>query len=88
MKQEFCVNCGAGAKKTTTTVEVPYKEPYQGNMIVVLTRHSHPENPRPWTEYSVWDGETYEPLRYGHFCRLKCCREFANDCAAAGYRRK
>ena len=87
MNQTFCVNCGQGSKKVTEVQTVPYKEPYQGNQNVVLVRHSHPSHPRPYTDYTVWDGETYQRLRYGHFCKLECCRQFANLCAEAGYRR-
>ena len=87
MEQVLCANCGKGSKKTTDVVVYPRKHPYDGNMIVVQTRHSHPEAARPWTEYIVWDGESYEAFNYGHFCTYRCACRFANGAYQAGYRR-
>ena len=39
------------------------------------------------TELTLWDGESYERFRYGHFCTLRCAEHFANDAVKAGYRR-
>ena len=86
MQQQFCAYCGKGSDKATDVIEYPRKLPYTGNQIVVLTRHSHPEHPFPYTEYTVWDGETYDPNKYGHFCTRRCAYNFANSAVIAGYR--
>jgi len=88
MEQVFCANCGKGSKKSTWIAVYPRKHPYDGNMIVVKTRHSHPEASRPWTEYIVWDGESYEPFNYGHFCTYRCSCQFANAAVRAGFVRE
>lgn len=89
MQQKFCFNCGKGSTKATSqTHDYPYKQKYDGNQIVLSTRHSHPDAARAWTYYIVWDGETYESFRYGGFCTLKCSCAFANAAVIAGYRRE
>ena len=85
MNQQFCANCGKGSAKAVSTVSCGHKEPYDGNLIVVRTRH--PWFGEQYTEYTVWDGESYQHNRYGAFCSRRCACEFAQDAVKAGFRR-
>lgn len=87
MNQQFCACCGKGSRKLTDMVEYPRKQPYDGNHVVVLTRHSHPEHPAPYTEYTIWDGESYRRNEYGSFCSRRCAYEFAEAAVRAGFKR-
>ena len=95
MNQQFCANCGKGSAKDTHRESLYNDEVYTGNLQVIRTKvHQYGDNVRisdrpvsKVTELTLWDGESYEPFRYGHFCTLRCAEHFANDAVKAGYRR-
>lgn len=86
MKQQFCVCCGNGSDKLTRRVDRPRNQPYDGNQIVLRTDH-FVQGSYEGTDYTVWDGETYRPLKYGSFCKLRCAHEFAEAAVRAGFKR-
>ena len=98
--RETCANCGKKAAKSTDRISLLNDEEYQGNLQIVRkkTQISESRHVRTnlhtgertvvnkITDIWVWDGESYEPMRYGYFCTLRCAQFFANGAYAAGYR--
>lgn len=95
MKQQSCANCGKGSAKDTHRETLYNNETYQGNLQVIRSKvHQYGDGvligKRPVskvTQLTLWDGESYERFRYGHFCTLRCAEHFANDAVKAGYAR-
>ena len=85
-----CGYCGKRSGKRTErkTLTEPQDNvtPYAGNLRV-LRQTSHPHGAHNvWTEYTLWDGESYRDHRYGAFCTLRCAKHFANACYDNGMR--
>jgi hypothetical protein len=100
MRQTFCAFCGKATSKQLEHVELTNDETYEGNLQIVskkttrydwdvwktVTNDADRVIIKKRTYLSLWDGESYEPLRYGNFCKLNCCKAFANGAYAAGFR--
>jgi hypothetical protein len=102
MRQTFCVNCGSGTSKSLDYVELINDETYEGNLQIISKRTTNYDT-SVWKSYdneddrvlitkrtrlTLWDGESYQPLKYqGRFCKLKCALSFADGAYEAGYRR-
>ena len=81
-EKQCCRWCNKSIKRLTE--QVPIDQPT--NHIVV----SKDRNIKAYDEWGdlirdqkpmfkrVWDGQTYNTLRYGNFCMVKCAVEFAN----------
>tara|TARA_B100000085_G_C18439069_1_gene469973 strand:+ start:125 stop:424 length:300 start_codon:yes stop_codon:yes gene_type:complete len=95
MNQQFCANCGKGSAKDTHRESLENDETYQGNQQIIRSKvyqygdsvYMGGRKISKVTELTLWDGESYERFRYGHFCTLRCAEHFANDAVKAGYRR-
>ena len=99
--RETCANCGKKAAKDTDMITLLNDEEYQGNLQIVRKKVQMSEGYHVRTDLVtgeqttvtkitdvwVWDGESYEPLRYGYFCTLRCAQSFANGAYAAGFRK-
>ena len=100
MKQTFCACCGKGTGKQTERSELINDEQYDGNLQIISKQTTRFDSAvwktvtndadrviiKSRTFLTLWDGESYEPLSYGNFCKLRCCEAFANGAYAAGFR--
>tara|TARA_R100001440_G_scaffold70885_1_gene93608 strand:+ start:735 stop:1028 length:294 start_codon:yes stop_codon:yes gene_type:complete len=95
MNQQFCACCGKGSEKLTEHLDLYDDEIYQGNQqIIRSTSHHYGDGTRiggraisTSRHLTLWDGETYRPLKYGSFCKLRCAQEFAEAAVRAGFKR-
>ncbi|SVC16464.1 uncharacterized protein METZ01_LOCUS269318 [marine metagenome] len=85
-----CGYCGKRSGKDTERLTLIEPQdnvtPYAGNLRV-LRKTSHPSGyNNVWTDYTLWDGESYRNHQYGAFCTLRCASAFANACYRDGMR--
>lgn len=80
--KRHCKWCNSSLVRVTQ--KIPIEQPT--NHVVIKTE----KNRKHYDEYgdftyedkacykTVWDGESYKRLAYGHFCKVKCAIAFAN----------
>lgn len=85
MRQQFCACCGKGSSKQFEHLNWQ-DQPYTGNLIVVRRKVYQYGTKGTLTDFTLWDGESYEPFKSGAFCSVRCATEFANAAVRAGFR--